>query len=210
MKRRGHPEGGSLRNPELTEERRRCVGTGSRLGRELAQPGGLLPGQAFPQTGPARRPSRSGRPRSPCPELEGHPGHPRPPTDTHSVPAPTVTQQPKLRNCPWNVSSSQKRGGAQRSDGVEATSGLSPLLLAVTPRPELRLFREPFFFRAEGEVCCGQGLVTEALTAFPSHLATSPVRFFLQSFQSSAEPWREKMPMVVLECGLRSWDACER
>lgn len=92
---------------------------------------------------------------------------------------------------------------------MAATSGLSALLLAVTPRPELRLFREPFSFRAEGEVGCGQGLVT-ALTAFPSHLATSPVRFSLQSFQSSGEPWRENMLMVVLECGVRSWDACKR
>lgn len=159
---------------------------------------------------PARRPSRSGRPRSPCPELEGHSGHPRPPPDTHSVLAPTVTQQLKLRTSPWNISPSRERGGAQRRDGVAATSGLSPLLLAVTPRPELRLFREPFSFRAEGEVGCGQGLVTEALTAFPSHLATSPVRFSLQSFQSSGEPWREKMLIVVLECGVRSWDACKR
>lgn len=92
MKRRGDPEGGSLRNPELTS-RRRCVGTGSRVGRELAQPGGLLPGQAFPQAGrlslppgpspqPVRTPSfsLSGARRSPraFPPANGEPLRPGP------------------------------------------------------------------------------------------------------------------------------------
>lgn len=178
------------------------MGRGSRVGREPAGPGGLLPGQAARGSRPARRPSRSGRPRSACPELEGHPGRPHPPADTHSVPAPTVTQQPQLRHGPRAVSSSRERGGAQRRGCVAATSGSSPLLLAVTPRPELHLFRVPFSFRAEGEVCYGHGLLNRSFSRFPFYLTTPSLRFSLQSFQSSAEP---RMPVVVLGCRVRSW-----
>lgn len=98
MKRRGHPEGGSLRNPELTE-RRRCVGTGSRLGRELAQPGGLLPGQAFPQAGPGPPPQPV---RTPSFPLSGARRSPRasPPANGHSLRAGSnshpVTKAPQL------------------------------------------------------------------------------------------------------------------
>ncbi|KAM7331085.1 hypothetical protein ACRRTK_010274 [Alexandromys fortis] len=156
MKRRGDPEGGSLRNPELTS-RRRCVGTGSRVGRKLAQPGGLLPGQAFPQAGrlslppgpspqPVRTPSffLSGARRSlrASPPANGRSHRPGP----NGHPATEAPHKPREHL------TSRERGGAQRRDGVAATSGLSPLLLAITPRQELRIFREPFSFRAEGEV----------------------------------------------------------
>lgn len=117
---------------------------------------------------PARCPGRSGRSCSPCPELEGHPWRRHPPADTHSVPAPTVTQQPQLRHSPWAVSSSGERGGAQRRGCGADTSGALVFLLAVAPRPELHIARAPFFFRAEGQGCCGQGYLTVRLFSVPS------------------------------------------
>jgi hypothetical protein len=118
-KRRGHQEGGSLRNPELTA-RRRCVGRGSRVGREPAQPGGFLPGQGLPSGWPpvalARpaAPARQGARAAPVRSSKVTPDvATRQRTLTPSL-LPTVTQQPQLRHSPLAVSSSRKRGGAQR------------------------------------------------------------------------------------------------
>lgn len=114
--------GGSLRNPELTA-RRRCVGRGSRVGREPAQPGGFLPGQAFPQAGrppllpgPPPRPvralalrlSRARRSPRTSPPASGHslrPCSPLSPSNHGSATAPWLSHPPERGEVP--------RGGAR-------------------------------------------------------------------------------------------------
>lgn len=173
-RRRGHQEGGSLQTPGRTA-RRRCVGRGSRVGREPAQQGGFLPGQAFPQAGrpsllpgPPPRPVRalalrlSGARRSPraSPPASGHSLRPcsrLSPSNHSSATAPWLSHPPERGEAP--------RGGA----GGAAISGGSDLLLAVASRPELHILRAPFSFRAESEVCFGQGLLTSGLFSVPSY-----------------------------------------
>lgn len=115
MKRRGHPEGGSLRNPELTA-RRRCVGTESRVGRELAQPGGLLPGQAFPQAGPGPPPQPV---RTPSFPLSGARRSPR-----ASPPARTLTPS-RLQRSPSNRNSATAPGTSHPAERGAAPRGVT-------------------------------------------------------------------------------------
>lgn len=131
---------------------------------------------------PARRPGPSGRSRCACPELEGHPGRRHPPADTHSVRAPdchpATTAPPQPPYCLI-----LPREGRRPEEGLgAATSGGSDLLLAVASQPELHILRAPFSFRAEGEVCFGQGLLTTGLFSVPSY--NSPPSFFPSVFKA--------------------------
>lgn len=147
-KRRGHHEGGSLQNPEMTA-RRRCVGRGSCVGREPAQPDGFLPGQAFPQAGrpsllpgPPPRPVRalalrlSGARRSPraSPPGSGHslrPSSPLSPSNHSSATAPWLSHPPKR----WEVPKGGARGGYFRWFGfpIGCCSATITCLLTITP-----------------------------------------------------------------------------
>lgn len=166
------------------------MGTGSRVGRELAQPGGLLPGQAFAQAGrPSLPPGPPHQPvRAPSLRLSGARRSPRasPPASGHSLRPgshghPATTAPPQPLGC-LILPREGRRPEEGRCGGYFR---FSPFLLAVAPRPELHIFRVPFSFRAEGSVCYGQGLfLTESLAAFRSTLQPLPFVFPFKVFKA--------------------------